>query len=112
MAEVHSEIKATVRACYELAFASRRITSLWLSRGPRSARRRQTTAAFALSVSRLRLRWAAALVPASPSIEAAAADQKHDDDDNEKSCHIHEGVSYSDVRLPPTISLWPRGLRP
>jgi hypothetical protein len=35
---------------------------------------------------------APALVPASPSIEAAAADQKHDDYDDEKSCHIHDGV--------------------
>ena len=34
-----------------------------------------------------------ALVPASPSIEATAAQQKHDDDDNEKSCHIHDGAS-------------------
>ena len=27
--------------------------------------------------------------PTSPSIEAAAAQQKHDHDDDEKSCHIH-----------------------
>ena len=36
---------------------------------------------------------APALVPASPSIEATAADQKHDNDDDEKSCHIHDGAS-------------------
>ncbi len=35
------------------------------------------------------------LVPASPSIEAAAAEQKHDNDDDEKSCHIHDGGSFA-----------------
>jgi hypothetical protein len=35
-----------------------------------------------------------ALVPASPSIETTAAQQKHDDDDNEKSCRINNGVSF------------------
>ena len=36
--------------------------------------------------------------PTSPSIEAAAAQQEHDNDDNEKSCHIH-AVSPSGRRL-------------
>ena len=36
--------------------------------------------------------------PPSPSIEAATAQQKHDNDDNEKSCHIH-AVSPSAKRL-------------
>ena len=33
-----------------------------------------------------------ALVPASPSVEAATADQKHDDNDDQKGGHIHDDV--------------------
>src|SRR5208282_5276126 len=74
--------------------------------------------------------WAPALIPASPSIKAAAAEQKHDNDDDEKSCHIHDGVSFGQTfgnlisptsrrpwlrigaRAAPTISLWRPALRP
>ena len=38
--------------------------------------------------------WAPALIPASPPIKATAAEQKHDNDDDEKSCHIHDAVSF------------------
>lgn len=47
------------------------------------------SAAYAVGEAR---RWALALVPASPSVEATAADQKHDDNYDEKGGHIHNDV--------------------
>ena len=49
---------------------------------------------------------ARALVPASPSVETAAADQKHDDNDDEKGGHIHDDVPFGhDWRNIPTKSV-------
>jgi hypothetical protein len=58
------------------------------------------------------------LVPSSPSIESAAADQKNDDDKDEKSCHIHDcasfGQTFGNLTAPTCGRIWcslARGLR-
>jgi len=38
--------------------------------------------------------WGVVSVPASAAVEAAAANQKHDHDNDEKSGHIHDDVSF------------------
>ena len=48
--------------------------------------------------------WGVVSVPASAAVEAAAANQKHDHDNDEKSGHIHDDVSFgqtSDQSLQP-----------
>ncbi len=68
-------------------------------RGELRIERRTAMAAFsfdrvAVFLKRYLIGLVPALIPASSSIEAATPDQKHDDDDDEKSCHIHDGVSF------------------
>ena len=62
-----------------------------------SCARKSRDAALPLAIRYLWLALAVGaptLVPASPSIEAAATEQKHDYYDNEKSCHIHDRGSF------------------
>jgi hypothetical protein len=86
----------------EREIANARKCLIWVEVVPETIRR-QSSSHSARSASRLevaiRLRRylkpserELTLVPASPSIEAATADQKHDDNDDEKGAHIHDDV--------------------